>query len=586
MPMLIAGFRNRSIKTKLTLMFIIVGVIAPLMAWLVSMVWLLHDSRETLRQDLVALSFGTGAVIVLAGYWLFRRMSHSIVEPIASLADISRRIAQEGDFSRRAEAGDRDDEIGQLARNFNSMLDSLVDRDNALLDELQKRKRTQARLDRLAHFDQITGLPNRHYFDDRLELALDRAIRFAKPMALMFVDLDNFKYVNDNLGHSAGDQMLAIIANRITDVLRADDIVCRIGGDEFAVIIENLSEREQAGRIAGKLIDVMQTPVNLNGQDMILGASIGIVIAPDNASDRLTLARFADAAMYHAKDSGKNRWSLYADEIGDKSQRRLTLETQLRKGIADDQFVLHYQPQYDIERRQVTGVEALVRWHHPERGLVFPAEFIGVAEDTRLIIPLGAEVLAIACRQIGEWRQSGVHVPKVSVNVSIRQLELPNFADSVFSVLTETGCKADRLELEITESALISSNPRILETMGRLRLAGIGILIDDFGVGYSSMSYLKHFPVSGLKIDKSFVDDVTVDPNDLAITRAIITLGHSLGLDVIAEGVETAQQMEQLRTSGCSLIQGHLISRPLPADDLAAFYRQAPGKTAVIRQVA
>ena len=508
-------------------------------------------------------------LVVILGNRLFDRLSRAITDPINALIKVSRSVSETGDFRRRVEIRNRD-ELGQLSADFNGMLASLEDRENALRAELEERTRVQAKLDNLAHFDQVTNLPNRHYFSRRLQLAIEKSTNFSESVGLFFIDLDNFKYVNDTLGHQAGDRLLAEVGKRLSRALRANDVVARIGGDEFAVILEKPGE-DTPQRIAAKIIESLHNPILLEGQEVVISASIGIAICPQDTSDQRTLVRYADAAMYSAKEAGKNRWAFYSEDMSVRNSQRLEMETQLRRGIAGGEFILFYQPIVHAVTQEVVSAEALVRWQHPERGIVSPAEFIALAEENGLIIPLGDTIFATACRQIRQWELSGIDVPRIAINVSGRQLEDPLFVSRLLTTMHEIGCSASQLSIELTESTLMTRHERIMSALEQLRAAGLSIAIDDFGTGYSSMAYLKNFPVSKLKIDRSFINDVTEDPQDMAITAAMIALGRGLNMHVVAEGVESAEQATLLRSLGCSSLQGYHFSRPLPAAEFLEF---------------
>jgi predicted signal transduction protein with EAL and GGDEF domain len=361
------------------------------------------------------------------------------------------------------------------------------------------------------------------------------------------------------------------VAERLSKGLRAGDIVCRLGGDEFAVILEHLPNSQQAGLITEKLIQNLILPLHLDNHDIVVTGSVGMALCPEDADTPEALLRFADAAMYAAKGAGKNTWRRFNPEMASQSTLRLTLENQMRIGLAEAQFEVHYQPQVSMISGEVYGVEALARWNHPERGYISPAQFIPVAEECGLIRPLGDWVLRSACQQIVAWSQAGHPRLKVAVNVSVRQMAHADFADQVLSILDETGCPPEQLELEITESVLMQQSDRTRDLLERLHRRGIGIAIDDFGTGYSSMAQLKKMPVSKLKIDKSFVDDITSDHSDQAITTAITSLARSLRIDVIAEGVESKEQVVLLRQSGCHEFQGYHFARPMHAAQVPAF---------------
>jgi diguanylate cyclase (GGDEF)-like protein len=530
-------------------------------------------SLENLNREALLIFLATtavGALILWAAYAMFRRLSQAVTRPIEGLSGVMRTVEQKGDYSQRT-AIDSDDEIGELAQGFNSMLSALEERNDSLNTELHQRKIVQEELDHLAHYDSVTQLPNRRYFHERLNMAVAHSTRFDKLMAVVFVDLDNFKLVNDSYGHHIGDMQLKEVGERMSKSLRAGDVVCRLGGDEFAILLENLSSNEQIQPIVEKLIQNLLQPLRLDGRDIVVTGSLGVATCPEDAVTAESLLRFADTAMYAAKGAGKNTWRRFDPEMASQSALRLTLENLMRQGLREGQFEVHYQPQIDERAHAVTGFEALVRWNHPERGYISPAQFIPVAEESGLIRPLGEWVLRTACQQIVAWDRAGYEHLKVAVNVSVRQLAHASFVDQVFAILAETGCRTDQLDLEITESILMQRTGKTVAMLGKLRDRGLGIAIDDFGTGYSSMAQLKNMPVTKLKIDKSFVDDITTNRSDQAIAAAISGLAHNLRLNVIAEGVESGEQVTLLRQAGCDDFQGYFFARPLPASQIPKF---------------
>ncbi len=530
-------------------------------------------SLEKLNQETLLIfvaSTGIGAVILVVALVLFRRMSRSVTAPIEGLTALMRAVERDGMHGQRTDILS-DDEIGELARGFNGMLGALETHNLQLNTEIDERRRMQDKLDRLAHYDTVTHLPNRRFFHDRLKMAIQQSLQLDKTMAVLFVDLDNFKLVNDSFGHDIGDEQLRAVAERLTKALRGGDVVCRLGGDEFAIILENLVNTQQIEPILEKMIQSLIQPLQLDNHDLVVTGSVGVAVCPDDADNPEGLLRFADAAMYAAKAAGKNTWRRFDPEMASRTTLRLTLENQMRTGMETCQFEVHYQPQIDLTTGKVVGLEALARWNHPERGYISPVQFIPVAEECGLIRPLGDWVLRSACQQMADWSRGGLKGLKVAVNVSVRQLVHDSFGDEVLAILMQTGCLAQQLELEITESVLMQNGDKTLALLERLHQRGIGIAIDDFGTGYSSMAQLKNMPVTKLKIDKSFVDDINTDADDRAITAAMASLAHNLRIQVIAEGVETSAQVERLRKAGCHNFQGYYFSRPLPATQVPDF---------------
>jgi diguanylate cyclase (GGDEF)-like protein/PAS domain S-box-containing protein len=440
----------------------------------------------------------------------------------------------------------------------------------AVFSDITTRKLAEERLNYLANHDALTGLPNRILFMERLALALAHAHRNRKMAAVMFFDLDRFKIVNDTLGHAAGDELLQEVARRVSCCLREDDTVARQGGDEFTVILEGLGNERDVAPVAQKIIDALAKPIDLGGQEVFVTASIGISVYPNDGPDAQTLVKNADAAMYRAKDLGKNNYQFFKADMNTRAFERLTLENNLRRALERNEFELHYQPQVDLATGQVVGAEALIRWRHPELGLVSPDRFIPIAEETGMILPIGEWVLRTACVQNKAWQDAGLPHLHVAVNLSGRQFKQKNLIAMIELILAETGLDAEHLELEITESVIMDQAAETIAAIGDMRMLGLRLSIDDFGTGYSSLSYLKRFPIDNLKIDRSFVRDITTDQDDAAIVKAVIALAHSLKLMVIAEGVETAAQFDFLREQGCDEIQGYYFSRPLEAADFTS----------------
>lgn len=436
-------------------------------------------------------------------------------------------------------------------------------------------KRAEAHLDYLAHIDPVTGLPNRHAFNEYLATALGRVDQSGGCVGLLLLDLDNFKIVNDTLGHHSGDALLKLVAKRLMECLRGGDVICRIGGDEFAVVLEPsaMPGTSNAAGVAEKVLNVLAAPFDIEDHEIYVTASVGISVYPDDAADLETLTRNADTAMYQAKGSGKNAFEQFHPEFDHRVQKRLSLETKLRKALERGELLLYYQPQVSLRDGRLVGLEALLRWKHPELGLVNPAEFIPVAEDSGLIVPIGRLVLRTACRQVAQWRDAGLGAIPVSVNLSARQTRDPQLVHDIIGALREFDIPPSQLELEITETVLMDNVHENVDLLNRLQTEGIRLSIDDFGTGYSSMAYLKRFPIDQVKIDRTFVRDIPGDGDDEAITTAIIAMAHSLGLSVVAEGVETEDQINFLRDAGCDIMQGYYFAEPRPPEQVAAFLR-------------
>lgn len=444
----------------------------------------------------------------------------------------------------------------------------------AIKDDITEKLKAGERIEFLAHFDQLTGLPNRTLLQDRFQYALHLAQRGGNNLAIMLVDLDHFKYVNDTLGHSIGDQLLIELAKRIKSSLREEDTISRSGGDEFVIILPTASANS-AATLAGKLLEIISIPFHIDHHELITTASIGIAIYPDDGNDVEMLYKNADTAMYKAKQAGRNGLRFFTQEMQSNTERNLQLANALRFAIERNQLQLHYQPQVSIDDGHIVGVEALVRWQHPEFGMVPPAEFISIAENIGQIGKVGEWVLRNAARQMKMWLDSGITIPVIAVNISAIQFRDSHFPDLITSILDEENLPHRYLELELTEAAAMDDPESAIKMMDKLDSVGIRMSIDDFGTGYSSLSYLKRFKVYKLKIDKSFVQDLTEDAEDKAIVSAIINMASSLGIRTIAEGVETAGQLTFLRLQGCNEVQGYYFSKALPADQLEIYINQS-----------
>ena len=439
--------------------------------------------------------------------------------------------------------------------------------------DITERRQAETRLAYMANYDSVTGLPNRHLLRERLDRAIKHEARSHRHLAIMFLDLDNFKSINDTLGHDVGDRVLQVVANRLLACLRESDTVARIGGDEFTVLVEDMTTMESIAALAQQIIDSLSLPFPLDGREMFCTVSVGIAIYPDDSESLDGLMKSADSAMYRAKEQGRNTYRFFTEDMHRRAYERLLLENRLRGALKRGEFQLHYQPQIDVASGATVGIEALLRWNDEERGLVPPVEFIGVLEDTGMIVEVGHWVLEEACAFNQSLREIGLPPIRVAVNISPRQFRQKGLVESIRQILSNTGLGAEYLDLEITESVLVDAvdAPDVLE---RLSGMGVRLSIDDFGTGYSSLSYLKRFPIDTLKIDRSFVRDIMTDSDDAAITVAIIALSRSLRLKVLAEGVETAEQLASLRHHGCDEIQGFLYARPMSGDALVAWLRQ------------
>jgi diguanylate cyclase (GGDEF)-like protein/PAS domain S-box-containing protein len=446
-----------------------------------------------------------------------------------------------------------------------------------LMVDITALKDAEKRLVRLASYDELTGLPNRSLLQDRLRQAMVQADRSGGMVALLYLDLDRFKNINDSLGHDVGDGVLQTAAGRLIGILSEVDTVARSGGDEFMILLPDIDRIEDITLVANNAIQALAHPFTIGEHELFVTVSVGISVYPRDGKDVQTLLKDADAAMYRAKEGGKNRFEFFTGEMNAAAVRRLQFENMLRQALIRNEFVLHYQPQADLSNGKIVGVEALVRWQHPDLGVVPPVEFIPLAEETGMILPLGEWIMEAACRQAVAWRAAGLPELRMAVNVSVRQFAEPGLVKTVERILRETGLAPSSLKLEMTESLFMQELDEIGEVIDSLRRMGVRLSVDDFGTGYSSLSYLRRFPVTSVKIDQSFIQSVTSDPASAALVRSIIGMAHELRLRVIAEGVETEAHLHFLANHHCDEIQGFLLSRPMTADDCAAFIQHFDG---------
>jgi len=455
-----------------------------------------------------------------------------------------------------------------------------------LVRDISERKRTEEQIRRLAYCDSLTGIPNRQAFLETLEAELVRSRKGNKKFAVLFMDLDAFKRINDTLGHDVGDHLLMAVSERLRETTRPSDLVsrtevginnlARLGGDEFTILIPDLDRVENALNVAHRVKEAMRRPFQIDTNEIFVTASIGISLYPEDGEDCNALLKYADTAMYHAKSCGKNNAKLYSSSLTMQIMSHVKLEVGLRKALQNDELYLLYQPQIDVASARIVGVEALVRWRHPERGIISPTEFIPLAEETGLIVPIGEWVLRTACWQAMAWQALGQRPVRVAVNLSAKQFKDENLTQIVLSALHDTGLPAHLLELELTEGTLMDDARATMVTLEQLRGIGVYLSIDDFGTGYSSMNYLKRFDVRALKIDKSFISGLPQDTENAAITRAIIAMAHGLKMAVVAEGVETGEQLLLLEQYGCDTVQGYHLGRPSPPDAIGVMLAGLP----------
>ena len=439
----------------------------------------------------------------------------------------------------------------------------------AMISDRTAIRQAEQELHYLAQYDGLTGLPNRLLATDRLNRAIERCERTGAVVACLFLDLDDFKNINDTLGHAAGDQVLLIVSTRIKALTDRTDTIARLGGDEFLIVRENMHSQAAAGNLASQIIHELQKPFYIVGHELTLSASIGIALYPENAHSPQDLIRLADTAMYAAKDQGRRTYAFYKSEMTESATHYMTRSLELRRGLEKDELSLYYQPQVDAHTGEMTGAEALIRWNHPENGLLGPAEIIPVAEQSGLIVEIGQWVVEEACAQASRWQNEGQNPIRIAINVSVRQMRSPGFAKAVQSVLTDTGLDPKWLEIEVTES-MIQDEDIMIDTLHELRAVGVSVAIDDFGTGYSCLRSIKSLPIERIKIDRAFINGIPQNTDDAALAEAMIAMARTLGLKVTAEGVETAAQRDFLRAQGCSELQGFLFSKPVPAEQLFA----------------
>jgi diguanylate cyclase (GGDEF)-like protein len=550
---------------------------------------LLDTVLNNMSQGVLMFDPGTRMVFCNQRYIEMYHLSPEIVKPGCTLRDLLDHRAAVGTF-----AGDPESYVAKVladvaeARTANDIVKSGDGRVFSIVnkpmagggwlathEDITERQRAEERIAHMARHDALTDLPNRALLRERLEYELKRVKR-GECLAVLCLDLDHFKSVNDTLGHPIGDELLKVVAERLRRCTREHDTIARLGGDEFAIIMTAMEKPSDAAILSRRVRDSITKPYDLDGHQIVADISIGISVAPVDASEPDQLLKNADMALYGAKADGRGAYRFFEPEMDARMQQRRELEMDLRKALANAEFELYYQPLVDLQNNEITGFEALLRWHHPVRGLISPADFIPIAEETGLIIPLGEWVLRRACEETASWPGD----LKVAVNLSPSQLKSKNLVEVVTSALAESGMAATRLQLEITESVLMQNTFATLATLHQLRALGVQIAMDDFGTGYSSLSYLRSFPFDKIKIDRSFIEDLSNGAEPLAIVRAIASLAKSLSMVSTAEGVETLQQLEKLQGVGCTEMQGYVFSQARPAEDIVRLFLQRAEKTA------
>ena len=522
----------------------------------------LSDAYAQLAYQIIALLLIglLGAALVSLA---LSKLQKSITLPLRALTETMRKVSEDNQLSERATPTGQD-EIGELASVFNQMVNELTLSKDTLHQELKERRHIEAKLSKIAHYDAITHLPNRHSFNTQIDRVLLNYKHEHEKFALLYIDLDNFKYVNDTFGHHVGDLLLGKTAERLRTSLRQEDFIARLGGDEFVIIISAFTDTTQIGAVADKILTALQGAFTLDGHEAFVGASIGIAICPDHGKDSETLQRHADNAMYRAKTLGKNNFQFYQDELSRTQKNRISIDAQLRRALERKEIVVYYQPIVELSSSKIVGFEALVRWIKQNGTVIRPGEFIPLAEEIGLIIDIGKFVLDTSTAQTALWvERFGLEF--TAVNFSTRQFKHPTLSEDVYHALQNARLQPRHFEMEITETVLMDNSTTSMKLLDTLINQGMGIAIDDFGTGYSSLSYITSFPISKIKIDQSFTAKLPDDKNALAVVTAIIGLAKSLNLKVVAEGIETQQQLDCLATLGCQYGQGYLFSEPLPA---------------------
>ena len=507
----------------------------------------------------------TIAIVLIAliiCYFMTSRLQRLISKPIHDLSEATRTIRESQDYTVRVDRNDYT-EIRQLCDNFNSMLEQIQYHEESL--------------QQMASYDSLTKLPNRKYFLDLLSKALSRGRRKSHSHAVLFLDLDRFKHINDSLGHSAGDELLAQVAKRLSIVLRSEDTIARLGGDEYTMLLQEITGSHQPAEIANRIIEVMNEPFYIQDHSVVISPSIGIVIFPDHGETYEILIKNADTAMYQAKHSGGNTYRFFSEDMNKIAEKRQLLEEALRHAILNDEIILNYQPQIKLSSGHIIGMEVLCRWQKANHAIISPADFIPIAEETGLIFPLTDIVMKGAVSMIKYWLDKGIYEYKIAVNVTARQFMQTNIINTLDSIVNEFKLPPEHLEIEITEAAVMEHVDQVIDTMKQIKDRGITVAIDDFGTGYSSLSYLKKFPIDKLKIDKSFIHDMDDSLMNKNIVRSIIELGHNLDLEIVAEGVETFNQVQMLSELECDILQGFYFSKPVTNEEMEELLKQSTG---------
>jgi diguanylate cyclase (GGDEF)-like protein len=546
----------------------------------------LLSDLDHFRYDVVGFGIKLTLIAIVAlllGFVAMMHLQGRIVEPLRELAELVRQVLADKRYELRAPVHAAD-EVGKLASGFNAMLERISDREATLHRELAERTQAQRRLEELAHFDPLTKLPNRHFFSRQLERALVESARSGSAGAVLLIDLRNFRSVNETFGHDAADSLLLQLSRRLTARLREDDMLCRLGGDEFALVLEQVSGESHIMAVVNKILSSLREPIEVGDGETRLSACIGIAVFPVDGVETHEVLRHAETALHRAKASGGDTHCFFAPDMLDRMHPRQNIETELQRAVELGELRLHFQPQVRLSDGELRGLEALLRWQHPERGLLLPGDFISLAEENAgLMRAISDWTLNAVCNQIAAWRAAGFEIVPVAVNYTPAQLRDPHMVSGLETLLARYGLSGEYLELEITEN-LLMAEPRAGETLVALRALGMRIAVDDFGTGYSSLAYLKELPITTLKIDRGFVHGLPGSNKYAAVIRAIVGLATHLGFDTLAEGVETARQVDMLRAMGCTAYQGFCFSRAVPADEVERYL--SGGSTQPVRRLA
>jgi diguanylate cyclase (GGDEF)-like protein len=511
-------------------------------------------------------TFATSVLMILS---LFIALRFFVLKPLSHIVNVIDQCDEDGIPKELIPEYDAR-EISSLTSTMNTMIRSIRASKIALLEQHTQLRAQKNALQYQATHDALTGIANRILFTERLEHMLEKSKVDQSQMALLFIDLDHFKEINDSLGHEAGDKVLGIVTERLRETVKNDETLARFGGDEFTVILDKPSHPQAASELASQILKILSEPIVVDHNELYVGCSIGISLFPDNGDSAQDLLKYADAAMYAAKNEGRNSIRYYSSEMTARALERVVMETSLRLGLKNQEFIVYFQPQVNGKEDRLIGMEALVRWQSPTIGLVSPAAFIPIAEATGLIVELDRFVMRVAMSQISQWYREGYNPGVLAMNLTMKQLHQSDFIDFLTNIIEETKCKVEWIELEVTEDQIMINPDASIEILRQISALGVKVAVDDFGTGYSSLSYLKKLPINKLKIDQSFVRDLPHDEEDAAISKAIVALGQSLNLEIIAEGVETKDQKEFLINNGCENIQGYYYSKPLPAQEIVA----------------